>query len=79
MECFITYDEEAQEAVKTNFTMWNDEGDTRLAFYGLDFEKSNVIAGYTMAAPSISEYGIDVCCAVILRDLFICKRIYTGM
>lgn len=71
MECFTTCDKEAQEAVKTNFTMWNDEGDTRLEFYGLDFEKLNVIAGYTIATSSVSEYGIDVCCAVILRDIFI--------
>ena len=71
MECFTTYDEEAQESVKTNFTMWNDEGDTRLEFYGLDFEKLDVIAGYTIAAPSVLEYGIDVCCAVILRDIFV--------
>ena len=71
MECFTTYDEEAKEAVKVNFTMWDDDGDTRLSFYGMDFERLSVIAGYKIATPSVSDYGIDVCCATILRDVFI--------
>lgn len=71
MECFTTYDDEAKEAVKTNFTMWNDNGDVKLEFYGIDFQKLNTVAGYTIAQPSVCEYGIDVCCAVILRDIFL--------
>lgn len=70
LECFTTYDDDASNAVKCNFTMWNDDGDVRLPFYGIDFESIPVIAGYNIAKPSVVEQGIDVCCAVILRELF---------
>ena len=70
IECFTTYDDEAASDVKTNFTMWNDDGEGRLNYYGIDFDAISVIAGYSIAAPSVIEQGIDVCCAAILQELF---------
>lgn len=71
LECFSTKDTDAIEAVKKNFTMWTDDGDVRLDFYGLDFISPPVLAGYCIAKPSLLEQGVDVCCAVILREIFL--------
>lgn len=71
LECFSTKDKDAIEAVKKDFTMWNDDGEVRLDFYGLDFVSLPVLAGYRIAKKSVLEQGTDVCCAVILHDLFL--------
>lgn len=70
LECFTIYDDEAKKAVECNFTMWNDDGDMRLEHYGIDFVKIPALAGYHIAKSSVEEQGIDVCCAVILEELF---------
>lgn len=70
LECFAINDEDAMKVVHKNFTMWSDDGDARLEHYGMDFVTVPIIAGYKIAKSSVEEYGVDVCCAAILVELF---------
>ena len=68
--CHVIKDEEAQSALGKNFTIWNDEGETRIEHYGIDFISVAELAGYMVAEQSVENLGIEVCCACILQDLF---------
>lgn len=70
LECFYTIDRDARMAVKKNFTMWDDEGDMRLNFYAIDLASISDFAGWNIAEKSVREQGIEVCCAMILQDIF---------
>jgi len=68
--CYVIDDEEAKQALKKDFTIWNDVGETRLEHYGIDFVSVEELAGYTIAQQSVDDMGIEVCCACILQELF---------
>ena len=68
--CHVIDDEEAKQALKKDFTIWNDVGETRLEHYGIDFVSVEELAGYTIAQQSVDDMGIEVCCACILQELF---------
>lgn len=69
-ECLIKYDEEAAEAVKKDFSMQNDDGAVWRAYYEFDSMTIPELAGCTVDASSVEELGTDVCCGVILHELF---------
>ena len=68
-DAFYTSDSEVLSALDKKFTLWNDDGDTRIMHYGLALSSYERIAGYSVADVSIAEVGEAGCCGVILWEM----------
>ena len=70
LENRMIYDNAAFDAIDKDFRIWDDEGDAKLSFYGIDCTPISKLSGYTVAAESVNHMGINICCATILKELF---------
>ncbi len=70
LENWVLKDRDVLEALDKDFRIWDDEGEMRIPHYGIDFVPVTTLAGYTVASESVNHMGINICCATILRGLF---------
>ncbi len=69
-DIFSLKDEDVRGRFRCELPLIEERLTLAIGHYGIDMTPMEELAGYRMAGPSISEYGVEACCALILHEVF---------
>lgn len=68
--CFAINDEEVLPVIDKDFHIFDDEGEAKISHYSFGNAPMQEMANYVIAQSSLNEFGIEICVAKILYELF---------